>query len=85
MPIWPYLWVKVNKSQFQSEEVIFESEVSQVTKILITQMNKTTHFTKSEKWRHARTSVEIAWTNQQKADLKWLWRHMSATKIATTK
>ena len=24
------LWIKVNKSQFQSEEVIFESEVSQV-------------------------------------------------------
>ena len=28
-------------------------------------MNKT-RSTKSEKWRHTRTSVEIAWTNEQK-------------------
>ena len=35
-----------------------------------------THSTKSEKWSHARISVEIAWTNEQKADLKWLRRHI---------
>ena len=29
-------------------------------------MNKKTRFTKSEKWRHACNSVEIAWTNEQK-------------------
>ena len=29
-------------------------------------MNKKTRFTKSEKWRHARNSVKIAWTNEQK-------------------
>ena len=28
-----------------------------------------TRSTKSEKWRHTRTSVEITWTNEQKADL----------------
>ena len=44
-------------------------------------MNKKNRSTKSKKWRHARTSVEIAWTNEQKADLKWLWRHMVVTKI----
>ena len=37
----------VNKSQFQSDEVIFESEVSRVTKNLITRMKKT-RSTKSE-------------------------------------
>ena len=35
--------------------------------------------------KNARTSVEIAWKNEQKADLKWLWRHIVVTKIATTK
>ena len=29
-------------------------------------MNKKTCSTKSEKWRHACNSVEIAWTNEQK-------------------
>ena len=29
-------------------------------------MNKKTHSTKSEKWRHTCNSVEIAWTNEQK-------------------
>ena len=29
-------------------------------------MNKKTRSTKSEKWRHACNSVEIAWTNEQK-------------------
>ena len=43
-------------------------------------MNKKTHSTKSENWRHASNSVEIAWTTEQKADLKWLWRHMVVTK-----
>ena len=48
-------------------------------------MNKKTRFTKSEERRHTGTSVEIAWTNEQQADLKCLWRHMVATKIATMK
>ena len=39
-------------------------------------MNNKTRSTKSEKWRHTRTSNEIAWTNERKADLKWLWRHI---------
>ena len=26
---------------------------------------------------------DIAWTNEQKADLDWLWRHMVGTKIST--
>ena len=30
-------------------------------------MNKKTRSIKSEKWRHTRTSVEIAWTNEQKS------------------
>ena len=51
----------------------------------ISKWEQKTSTTKSEKWRHARTSAEIAWTNEQKADLKWLWRHMVATKILTTK
>ena len=42
-------------------------------------MNKT-RSNNSEKWRHARTSIEIARTNEQKADLKWLWRHMVEQK-----
>ena len=29
-------------------------------------MNKRTRSTRSQKWRHTRTSVEIAWTNEQK-------------------
>ena len=34
-------WIKINKSQFQSEEVIFKNEVkSRVTKNLITRMNQ---------------------------------------------
>ena len=44
-----------------------------------------TRSTKSEKWRNTRTSVEIALTNEPKADLRWFWRHMVLTKIATTK
>ena len=48
-------------------------------------MNKKTRSTKSKKWRHARTSDEIAWTNEQKADLRWLRRHMVVTKILMTK
>ena len=49
-------------------------------------MNKTIDSAKSENWRHARTStsVEIAWTNEQKADL-WLWHHIVVTKIFTAK
>ena len=43
-------------------------------------MNKKTRSTENEKWRHERTSVEIAWTNEQKEDLKWLWRHMVVKK-----
>ena len=35
-------------------------------------MNNRTRSTKSENWRHARNSDEIAWRNEQKADLKWL-------------
>ena len=31
-------------------------------------MNKKTRSTKNEKWRHTRTSAEIAWTNKQKSD-----------------
>ena len=41
-------------------------------------MNKT-HSNKSKK-DTARSSVEIAWTNEQKADLNWLWRHMVVKK-----
>ena len=33
-----------------------------------------------EKWRHERNSVEIAWANEQKADLNWLWRHIFVAK-----
>ena len=47
-------------------------------------MNKTSS-TKSETWRQARNSVQIAWTNEHNADLKWLWRHMGVTKILTKK
>ena len=32
-----------------------------------------------------RNSVEIALTNEQKADFKWLWRHMVATNILSTR
>ena len=39
----------------------------------------------SEKWRHMRNSVEIAWTNEQKADLKRVWRHVVVKKILITK
>ena len=39
-----------------------------------------TRSNKSEKWRHACTSVEIAYTNEQKADWKWWWRHLVVTK-----
>ena len=38
-------------------------------------MTKPTRSTKSEKGRHARNSVEIAWTNEQKADLKIVTSH----------
>ena len=34
-------------------------------------MNKKNRSTESEKWRHARILVAIAWTNEQKADFKW--------------
>ena len=78
------LWIKVNNSQFQSQELIFESEVSHVwLKIYSREWTKKTRSTKSEKWRSSHTSVEIAWKNEQKADLKWLWRHMVVTKILT--
>ena len=40
-----------------------------MTKDLITRIHKKTRCTKSEKWRRARNSVEIAWTNEQKADV----------------
>ena len=43
-------------------------------------MNKKTRSIKSEKWLHARTSVEIVWTNEPKADLNWLWRQMVESK-----
>ena len=39
----------------------------------------------SEKLRHTCTSIENSWTNEQNADLKWLWRHMVVTKIAKKK
>ena len=38
----------------------------------------------SEGWRQARNSVEMAKTTEQKADLKWFWRHMVVTTILTT-
>ena len=38
---------------------------------------------KVKKWRPTGTSDDIAWANEQKADLKWLWRQMVVTKIAT--
>ena len=79
------LWTKVNKNQFQSVKVTFVSEISLVTRNLIRQINKKTRSTKNEKWLHACTSVEIAWMNEQKADLKWLWRHMVVTKIIIKK
>ena len=55
-----------------------------MTKNLITRMNKKTRSTKSEKGRHARNSVEIASTNEQK-DLKKLRIQLVVTKISTTK
>ena len=67
------LWIKVKKSQIQSEEVSFESEV--VTKNLITRINKKTRSNKCGKWRHSRNTVEIAW--MKKADFKWIWRHIN--------
>ena len=48
-------------------------------------MNKKTRSIKSEKWRHALTSGKTAWTNEQMAYLKGLWRQMVETKIETTK
>ena len=39
-------------------------------------MDKKVRSAKSEKRRLKRNSVTIAWTNEQKADSKWLWRHM---------
>ena len=48
-------------------------------------MNIKIRSTKSLKWRHTRKSVGIAWTNEQKADLKWLWHYMVVTKILTKK
>ena len=43
-----------------------------MTKKLITRINKKIRPIKRENWRHARTSVEIAWKIEQKSDLKWL-------------
>ena len=65
------------------EEAIFERGKSRVT---VNHANEQKAIaTKSEKWRQARHSFQIAWTNKQKADLKWSCRHMVVTKILTTK
>ena len=57
---------------------------SNVYKNFVTSMDQKTRSTESEKWRYERNSVEIAWTNGQKADLKWLRHRMVVTKILTT-
>ena len=77
------IWIKLNKIQFRGEEIISESEVSQGDQKFNNANEQKTRSTKSKKWRQARTSVDIAWTNEQKADLRWLWRHMVVTKILT--
>ena len=77
------LWIKVKKIQFQNQEVIFESEVSHAWPKLNHANEQKTGSNVSEKWRHTDTSVEIAWTNEQTADLKWLWCHMVVSKIGS--
>ena len=68
-------------SQFQSEGVIFDSEVGHVWPKTHSRKWTKTQSTKIEKRRYTRISFEIAWTNEQKADLKLLCRHKVATKI----
>ena len=78
------LWIKVNKSQFQSGEVISERGKSRVTK-KINHANKKICSTKSEKWRHACVSVEIAWTNEQKVVVTSYGRNRNLVEIKKTK
>ena len=77
--IWPYLFeLKRINVDFNARKSFLRVRCDQKLNHAYEQK---TGSTKSEKWRHARTSVEIAWTYEEKADLKWLWRHMVVTKI----
>ena len=44
-------------------------------------MNKKTRSTKSEKWRHACNSVEIAWMNEQKVAVTSYGRNKNHDEI----
>ena len=67
------------KSISEWESHFWDWGKSPVTINLITRMKKPLP-TKNEKLRHARNSVETAWTNESKSDLKWLWRRMVVIK-----
>ena len=71
------LWIKAKKSQIQSDEVIFESDSRQWAKKFAPKRvkNYVTHA----------ALHEIAWTHEQKADFKCLWRHLVVKKMLATK
>ena len=76
----------MSAGQTVEKTTILESEVSVTCDQKFQHQNeKKTCSTKSEKWRQVRTSVEIAWTNEQKEDLKWFWRHRVVTKFSMRK
>ena len=75
---------KVKQNHFRVRKPFFQEwGKSLLTKNLITRMNKKPLYTKTEKKRHARNSVEIASMNGRISDLKKLWRHMVVTEILT--
>ena len=78
----PFLF-ELTQSISESGSHLWELDNSWEANNLIRQMNKKTLSTDSEKCHHVHNSVEIASKNEQKEDLKWLWRHMVATKILT--
>ena len=56
---------KNKKSQFQSQEAIFESELNHAwPKTSSREWTKKTSSTEIEKWRHARNSIEYAVTSE---------------------
>ena len=73
------LCIYVRKSQLLSQS--FLRQITRDQKL--DEANEKIRSNNIEKWRHARNSVEVPWTNKQKADFKWLWRHMVVTKILT--
>ena len=76
------LWIKVNISQFQNEEAIFEEwGRSRVTKHLITRMNKKL----APLWAKSDVTHALQLKLQERMNKKWLWRHMVVIKILTTK